>query len=106
MLFRSKGNAEQLILSFIVPSGWEIRTSRLNEGPLAQNLSAFEYQDIRDDRIYTYFSLPKGQAKTFRVLLNAAYQGSFYMPGIACEAMYDNSINARNTGNWVEITLP
>lgn len=102
----TKGNAEQLILSFIVPSGWEIRTSRLNEGPLAQNLSAFEYQDIRDDRIYTYFSLPKGQAKTFRVLLNAAYQGSFYMPGIACEAMYDNSINARNTGNWVEITLP
>lgn len=102
----TKGNANQLILSFVVPSGWEIRTSRLNEGPLNQNLSAFEYQDIRDDRVYTYFNLPKGQAKTFRILLNAAYQGNFYMPGVACEAMYDNSINARNTGNWVEVALP
>lgn len=102
----TKGNLEQLILSYVVPSGWEIRTSRLDEGQSAQPSSPFEYQDIRDDRVYTYFSLSQGQAKNFRILLNAAYQGKYYMPGISCEAMYDNSVNARKQGNWVEVVLP
>jgi hypothetical protein len=103
----TRGNLEQLILSFIVPSGWEIRTSRLDEGQQATiRSSAFDYQDIRDDRVYTYFNLNQGQAKSFRVRFNAAYEGKFYMPGISCEAMYDNSINARRAGNWVEVTVP
>ena len=102
----TKGNLEQLILAYVVPSGWEIRTSRLDEGQSAQPSSPFEYQDIRDDRVYTYFSLPQGQAKNFRIMLNAAYQGKYYMPGISCEAMYDNTINARQKGNWVEVVLP
>jgi uncharacterized protein YfaS (alpha-2-macroglobulin family) len=102
----TKGNLEQLILAYVVPSGWEIRTSRLDEGQSARPSSPFEYQDIRDDRVYTYFSLPQGQAKNFRIMLNAAYQGKYYMPGISCEAMYDNTINARQKGNWVEVVLP
>jgi alpha-2-macroglobulin len=97
---------EQLILAYIVPSGWEIRSSRLDEGEQALASSAYEYQDIRDDRVYTYFNLPRGTAKTFRIRFNAAYEGRFYMPGISCEAMYDNSINARNMGSWVEVRLP
>ena len=97
---------EQLILSYIVPSGWEIRSSRLDEGEQALASSAYEYQDIRDDRIYTYFNLPRGTAKTFRLRFNAAYEGRFYMPGISCEAMYDNSVNARTMGSWVEVRLP
>ena len=100
------GNLEQLILSYVVPSGWEIRTSRLDEGQTSHQSSPFDYQDIRDDRVYTYFNLGQGQTKNFRILLNAAYQGKFYMPGISCEAMYDNSVNARKQGNWVEVVLP
>jgi len=102
----SRGDHEQLILSYIVPSGWEIRTSRLDEGAQALASSACEYQDIRDDRVYTYFNLPRASAKSFRIRFNAAYEGRFYMPGISCEAMYDNSINARNMGSWVEVKLP
>jgi alpha-2-macroglobulin len=103
----TRGNLEQLILSFIVPSGWEIRTSRLDEGQQAAlRSSAFDYQDIRDDRVYTYFNLNQGQAKSFRVRFNATYEGKFYMPGITCEAMYDNSINARRAGGWVEVIVP
>jgi hypothetical protein len=98
-----RGNLEQLILSVIVPSGWEIRTSRLDEGQASLKSSSYEYQDIRDDRVYTYFSLPNGNSKNFRIRFNATYEGKFYMPGIACEAMYDNSINARKVGNWVEV---
>lgn len=99
----TRGNLEQLILSYIVPSGWEIRTSRLDEGQEAFKSSAFDYQDIRDDRVYTYFSLLNGDTKRFRILLNSSYEGRYYMPGVSCEAMYDNSINARKEGGWVEV---
>ena len=34
------------------------------------------YQDIRDDRVYTYFDLAAGQTKSFRVMLTATYAGS------------------------------
>ncbi|MFW5707173.1 MAG: alpha-2-macroglobulin family protein, partial [Bacteroidota bacterium] len=101
-----RGNLEQLILSFIVPSGWEIRTSRLDEGEEALESSPFQYQDIRDDRIYTYFDLTRGTTKNFRIRLHAAYEGRFYLPGTSCEAMYDNTINARTKGDWVEVALP
>ncbi|MFN3557320.1 MAG: alpha-2-macroglobulin family protein [Bacteroidales bacterium] len=102
----TRGNLEQLILSFVVPSGWEIRDSRLDEGQQALQSSPFQYQDIRDDRVYTYFDLQRGTTKSFRIRFNAAYEGRYYMPGVSCEAMYDNTINARNTGAWVEVALP
>ncbi|MFP4556118.1 MAG: alpha-2-macroglobulin family protein [Bacteroidales bacterium] len=101
----TRGDLEQLILSLIVPSGWEIRTSRLDEGSSLQS-SPYDYQDIRDDRVYTYFNLQQGQAKSFQIRFNATYEGRFYMPGIACEAMYDNSINARKAGGWVNVEVP
>ena len=39
--------------------------------------------------------------KTFRVELNAAYLGKYYMPMLYAEAMYDASINAAVPGGWV-----
>ncbi|MCB0607912.1 MAG: hypothetical protein KDD12_09365, partial [Lewinella sp.] len=62
------------------------------------------YQDFRDDRVYTFFDLPQNKTQVYRVQLNAAYQGRFYLPAVSCEAMYDNSINARTAGRWVEVS--
>jgi uncharacterized protein YfaS (alpha-2-macroglobulin family) len=61
------------------------------------------YQDIRDDRVYSYFNIRRNKRRTFRVLLNAAYQGKFYLPGVKCEAMYDNTIQSILPGKWVEV---
>ena len=41
--------------------------------------------------------------QVYRVRLNAAYQGRYYLPAVVCEAMYDNSISARRPGQWVEV---
>ena len=65
--------------------------------------SVFTYQDVRDDRVLTYFDLLQGETKTFRIMLMAAYQGRFYLPMVQCEAMYDHTINARMPGGWVEV---
>jgi uncharacterized protein YfaS (alpha-2-macroglobulin family) len=63
-----------------------------------------EYIDIRDDRANLYFGIPKGQSKTYRILLNASYKGRYYLPAVNCEAMYDAAIHSRTQGRWVEIT--
>ena len=98
----TKSNFEQLSLSMIIPSGWEIRNTRMEE-PAGTEPSTYEYQDIRDDRVYTYFSLAWGKTKTFKIMFNASYVGKYYLPSFICEAMYDNSIFARNSGKWVEV---
>ncbi len=96
----------ELALAQIFPSGWEIINSRLDgiEGTVSP--SAADYVDIRDDRVNTFFGLRERETKTYRIQLNAAYLGRFYMPGALCEAMYDSSISARNSGQWVSVVGP
>lgn len=100
-----KGNYKEMALTQIFPSGWEIRNVRMDNFSVIQN-GAYDYQDIRDDRVYTYYGLPKNSRTTYRVMLNATYLGHFYMPTIATEAMYDNTIYARVPGKWVDVVEP
>jgi uncharacterized protein YfaS (alpha-2-macroglobulin family) len=93
---------EEMVLSAVFPSGWEILNKRLNDIPQNQN-STFDYQDVRDDRVYTYFDLRMNEQKTFIFYLNAAYSGRFYQPPVSCEAMYDFSIRAQKPGRWVSV---
>jgi uncharacterized protein YfaS (alpha-2-macroglobulin family) len=66
----------------------------------------FDYQDIRDDRVYTYFSLRKNQSKTIKINLHAAYVGEYYMPAVHIEAMYDATISALKKGGLVKVVSP
>lgn len=92
----------EVALTQLVPSGWEIHNQRLTQGDDDKG-ATFRFQDIRDDRVYTYFDLKPRQSITFRVHLTAAYEGRFYLPVVAAEAMYDAAINARVPGRWVEV---
>ncbi|WP_421764270.1 alpha-2-macroglobulin family protein [Ekhidna sp.] len=96
----STSAVRDVALTQIFPSGWEINNDRLNDTDAFSN-SRFDYQDIKDDRIYTYFFLKRGESKTFKVNLTATYGGEFYLPGPYCEAMYDASINAKGKGQWI-----
>jgi uncharacterized protein YfaS (alpha-2-macroglobulin family) len=87
----------------VFPSGWEINNLRLDEAENRLSGDKPTYQDIRDDRVYTYFDLNPGQRKTFRVLLTATYGGTYYLPGVNCEAMYDKNIYARTKGRDVSV---
>lgn len=98
----TRGPYKELALTTIFPSGWEILNSRISDIPSATG-RGFDYQDIRDDRVYTYFGLRTGESKTFRFSLNATYEGRFYLPAVLCEGMYDHSIIARQPGEWVTV---
>ncbi|MCB8999812.1 MAG: hypothetical protein H6540_07085, partial [Bacteroidales bacterium] len=93
---------KNLALRQIFPSGWEIQNQRLFES----NNGSYdipEYQDIRDDRVYTFFSLPVNRTKTFAFKLTASYKGRFYLPGVLCEDMYRPDAKALEAGMWVEV---
>ena len=94
---------EHLALTVPVASGFEIRNTDSVEGAKHSN-DGYDYQDIRDDRIYTYFKLAVGESKTLEFRINATYQGRYYQPAVSINDMYDESRAARNTGHWVEIT--
>jgi uncharacterized protein YfaS (alpha-2-macroglobulin family) len=93
----------ELALTQMFPSGWEIRNLRLDNIESSRSRDVPDYQDIRDDRVYSYFGLEKSQSKTFIVLLNAAYLGEYLLPAVQCEAMYDESIQAVKAGKWVKV---
>jgi len=97
----SRERYANLALTQIFPSGWEIMNERLLG--LEEDGSQYDYCDIRDDRVYTYFGLGGGATKKFIVKLNAAYTGKFYLPAFKVDAMYDGTISANNTGKWIEV---
>ena len=99
----SFSNVDNIALTTMMPSGWEIQNTRLYETVSSVKESAFEYRDFRDDRIYTYFSLKSGETKTFTFLLNAAYKGTYNQPSIWCEAMYKSGYTAGIQGGSVTI---
>ena len=101
-----RGAYKNLALKQIFPSGWEINNLRLDgaEDKLISDKST--YQDIRDDRVYTHFDLQANQQKIFKVLLTASYAGTFYLPAVSCEAMYDHSIYSHEKGKVVSVVKP
>ena len=95
-------NVQNVALTQILPSGFEIVNTRFTDyGDATNNIA--DYIDIRDDRTNFYFTLRANETKTFRVLLNASYLGSYYLPGLQCEAMYDHAFLARTKGQWVAV---
>lgn len=91
-----------IALSAILPSGWEIINTRFTDYASAKTATA-NYTDIRDDRVNLYFNLNKSESKTFVIQLNASYLGKYYLPGLQCEAMYDSSFSVRTSGQWIEV---
>lgn len=105
---------DNVALTHVFPSGWEIFNQRLfgdGDGN-DENTSSFDYQDIRDDRVLTYFGLSdyrrnsKYSSKTFKVILNASYLGKYYLPSVNVGSMYDDDYKASEPGKWVEVVKP
>jgi hypothetical protein len=97
---------DNIALSQIFPSGWEIVNTRFTDYG-GGTVSKARYTDIRDDRVNFYFDLSRrglqNSTKTFTVVLNASYLGTYYLPGIQAEAMYDSDYLVRKKGKWVKV---
>jgi uncharacterized protein YfaS (alpha-2-macroglobulin family) len=102
-------NLEELALTQIIPSGWEIENLRLTGEAYPEWMKNFrlgteEYMDIRDDRISWFFDMPgKIQTLDFVMKLQAVTEGSFHLPPAVCEAMYRHDFRALFPGRTVRV---
>ncbi|MFB9055139.1 alpha-2-macroglobulin [Mariniflexile ostreae] len=98
-------SVNDVALTQIFPSGWEIVNTRFTDFGDSTTSQA-RHVDIRDDRVNFYFDLAeKGthSTKTFNVMLNASYLGTYYLPGVQAEAMYDHEFLVRTKGAWISV---
>ncbi len=102
VLNESGRDVSDLALKYMAPSGWEIHNERMDLDEILTD-QWISYQDVRDDRVLTYFSLDDGHSQVVRLRFNAAYLGKYYLPSITVEAMYDASIHGGAKGMWVEV---
>ena len=102
VLNESGRDVSDLALEYAVPSGWEIHNERMDFDEILTD-QWISYQDVRDDRVLTYFSLDDGHSQVVRLRFNAAYLGKYYLPSITVEAMYDAAIQGGAKGMWVEV---
>lgn len=93
-------------LNLILPSGWQVLNMRFKSEEEESQVRNFTWQDIRDDRVYTYFSMSAGETKTFALKVNASFRGRFFMPAVMVEDMYKPSIQALTPGFFTEVYVP
>lgn len=91
-------------LTHIIPSGWEILNTRYVDGAEAATQSAISYQDVRDDRVLSYIDLlPAGKQVTLSIKLTASYLGTYTLPSVKAEAMYNSQISARTAAGQCQV---
>jgi len=100
----SKREVTNIALTHIVPAGWEIENSRMQsmtdesladaqkDKKTKRGYADFDFMDLRDDRMMTYFTLRAGEKKEFPMSLHAAYAGDYYYPAIQARAMYQGDV--------------
>lgn len=97
------GTLNNLALSQLFPSGWEIMNTRMFDMGSEIVSDKADYEDYRDDRVDFFFDLRKGEKKKFVVLLNASFKGIYYLPVSGCSDMYNNNIRTSSGGEWIKI---
>ena len=99
-----EGRYKDIALNQTFPSGWEIINERMDNLSSGYSNSSFDFRDIRDDRVYTFFSIGRRDTKVFYTKLIATYEGSYYEPATSCSSMYRNDIFASDPGKWIKVS--
>jgi uncharacterized protein YfaS (alpha-2-macroglobulin family) len=104
---RANRTVENIALTQIFPSGWEIEATRLRDEALPMWAESFQmgwetYMDIRDDRVMWFFDLGH-QPLDFLVKLLTVTRGEYILAPSYIEAMYDHNFRALVPGQTVEV---
>lgn len=102
---------ENIALVDRLPAGWEIENSRLSGAELPQwaselDLWSADHMNLRDDRVEVFGSLPPGGERTVVYAVRAVTSGTFVLPPVQAEAMYDPDLWARRAGGSVQVVGP
>lgn len=94
-------------ISDLLPAGFEIENPRITESTnyaFIQNPAVPEYMDIRDDRILLYTSFRGGKKQQqFYYAIRAVTPGTFVLPPVNAEAMYDAAYSSTSGQGRVRV---
>jgi hypothetical protein len=100
-----KGEVPNVVLSDLLPAGFEIENPRLNGShqlPWIKDQSEPDYFDIRDDRI-NYFTTASGTVRHFYYMVRAVTAGTFKLPPVSADAMYDGDYHSYANSGYISI---
>jgi len=103
------GSVENVVIVNLLPSGLEVENPRLQTTEQMPwitdaNLQT-SYLDLRDDRILLFTDLPASSWQTFYTLVRAVAPGSFRLPPVQAEAMYNPSLHVTSERGTMEVKL-
>ena len=82
----------------LLPAGFEVENPRLQgrEGLawVAAKPGRVDYLDIRDDRVMLFTALAAGESASYYYTLRAVSAGTFVLPPVKAEAMYDPTVTS------------
>ncbi|MXZ01739.1 hypothetical protein F4Y93_14260 [Candidatus Poribacteria bacterium] len=98
---------ENVVIVDMLPAGLEIENSRLASRESVSWLytQAFtpDYIDIHDDRLIFFGTFPYQQARKFYYPLRAVTEGTFTVPPVSAEAMYDPTKSAVASSGTIQV---
>lgn len=89
----------------ILPAGFEIENTRLNEMPdvkWIKDESEADYMDMRDDRL-NFFTSVSATPKHFYYMVRAVSPGTYQLGPVQADAMYNGSYHSYNGAGVVKI---
>ncbi len=97
---------DNMVLSQIMPAGWEIEDTSLSGGNMPSFLkrSSYDHLDIRDDRVSWFFDMPVKVSRHFNIAVNTVTPGSYVIPPAVCEDMYDGEVQAVKKHGFTKIS--
>ena len=103
------GPVQNVAIVNLLPSGLEVENPRLEtteQIPWVNDANLKpDYLDLRDDRILLFTDLPPDSWQTFYTLVRAVAPGSFRLPPVQVEAMYNPTLRATGERGSVEVKL-
>ena len=101
-------NAENIVITDLIPAGFEIENPRLIPATelkwVPRNPMFVQYMDIRDDRLLLFTDLKRNQTNDFYYLLRVVNQGTYQLPVIGAEAMYDQEYHSYNGAGVIKVS--
>ena len=102
-----RDGVENVVVQSLLPSGLEIENPRLKTTETLDWMEDSEgnsvHSDFRDDRILAFTDLPFEEWVTIYSTLRAVTPGTFRLPPVQVEAMYDHAIGATGERGTIRI---
>ncbi|MDP8239616.1 MAG: alpha-2-macroglobulin [Candidatus Hatepunaea meridiana] len=108
-IYSSQQKVENLIIDDRLPACFEIENPRLESRatlswlPKDKDTLIPDYMDIRDERLLLFADIPKGQRLKYYYALRVVTRGSFTLPPIAAECMYDPTLRSVASSGVLEV---